>query len=154
MKLQQVYAVLRSVNLPKGWKFEVAYPVKWKDYKKYYPGTKYKDYLDYAMASTDQVEKTIYITPYYVKYFTPMTLMLTILHELGHVHQISNEGGHHSKIWYEAATDNLFTLEDEYIAKRAISERIHKPKTFNKNMKKWLHSQQIKYGYYVPKRFR
>lgn len=154
MTREQLDDMLAGFPLPEGWKFRVKYPVKWKDYKKYYKDKTHQDYLDQWLASTDSIDKIIYIAPYYVKYFTPMLLIQTIWHELGHVWQTdTKKGGHHNKNWYEAATHNYLSMEDEYIAKRAISERIREPKKFEKNMKLFLRSQKIKYDYYLPKKY-
>lgn len=146
--------VLDWFRLPEGWKFRVKNPVKWKDYKRYYKDKTLKDYKEYAIASTDVVEKTIYIHPFYIKYLTPMTLISTIFHELGHVHQTDKKGGDHGPNWLSHAEDCFLTLEDEYIAKNAMSSRIYDPKGFNKRMKAFLRSQKVKYGYYLPKRYR
>jgi len=154
MTREQLDDILCSFNLPAGWKFRVKYPVKWKDYKKYYKDKTYKDYLDGWLASTDVVDKIIYIAPYYVKYFTPLTLLQTIWHELGHIHQTNKKGGDHNQNWLEHANDCGYTLEDEYMYKKMISERIYHPKDLNKRIKNWIKSQRIQYGYYVPKRYR
>jgi|SRR5579872_7340718 len=154
MDREQLDDVLDWFRLPEGWKFRVKNPVKWKDYKRYYKDKTRKDYNEYALASTDVVDKIIYIHPWYIKYFTPMTLILTIWHELGHVHQTDKKGGDHNKNWLEHANDFFFTLEDEYIAKNAMSSRIYDAKGFKKRMKLFLRTQKVKYDYYLPKGYR
>lgn len=154
MKREQLDDILDSFKLPEGWKFRVKYPIKWKDYKKYYKDKTYQEYLDSWLASTDPVDKIVYIAPYYVKYFTPLLLLQTLWHELGHIHQTSRKGGDHNQDWHEHALEVGYTPEDEYMCKKMLYDIIHEPKDLKKRVKKWIRSQKIQYNYYVPPHLR
>ncbi|MGH7974827.1 MAG: hypothetical protein ACREBR_04830 [bacterium] len=154
MTRKQLKVMLGWIRPPAGYRYCVSYPVSWKQYKKHYPKAKKKEFLDGWLATTDPVDKIIYIAPYYVSYFTPMTLFNTLVHEFGHTYQQSTKGGHHNRDWYLKASKCLFTLEDEYVSKDVIYDRINRAKDFNRRVKLFARTQKIKNGYYVPPKLR